>query len=245
MNEELQKIGQPVREVVIASSNPNKVSEIAKRLSCSEFSVRCIAEYGDPPTIAETAPNFVGNAYLKASGIAEWISGVTQDDVLRLVLADDSGLCVDALGGRPGVYSARFAGPDASDSQNNARMIDELRASGHDWSSAHYICVLVAAIVGAPRSDIGLDLSALDGDGQSNEVPYEIIVHPTAIVVAGRCEGEVGISAAGTGGFGYDPHFWVEQRTRTFAQMSWVEKMARSHRGRALAGLESVLSKKI
>lgn len=231
-----------VSELVIASANPNKIAEIAKRLAGFEFAVRGMAEFGVPPTIPETAPDFVGNAHLKASGIAAWIAGVTRDEAPRLVLADDSGLCVDALGGRPGVHSARFAGPDASDRQNNARMVEGLRASGHEWSAAHYACVLAAVIVGAPWSALGLDLAALVGEGRASEGPYEIIGHPGALIVAGRCEGEIGISTAGTGGFGYDPHFWVEQRARTFAQMSRAEKLAFSHRGRALAGFEAVLA---
>ena len=237
------------RRLILASGNAHKVEELAAMLSRAE--ARSVRELevvgmkvlGAPPEIDESETDFHGNAVLKARGIARWAAsrGAAADD---LVLSDDSGICIDALDGRPGVFSARYAGPDADDAANNRRMVEELRALGLDASRAHYACVLClvrvdGASIGLPScADADWVAHALGGDAETGDAP--------SLCVEGRCEGEVRTVAQGSGGFGYDPHFWVDGRERTFAELSEAAKAARSHRGaamdRLMAGLPEILS---
>lgn len=207
--------------IVLASGNAHKVTEIAEMVgrALPEVVVLGMNSFGDPPAIAETATTFAGNAALKARGIAGWLAQMGNTDD-ALVLADDSGICIDALDGGPGVYSARFAGEGASDDDNNQKMIDELQARGVDASPAHYACVLALAAV----------------DGRALPVPDAPGVYACdgTVCFEGRCEGEVRTLRRGHGGFGYDPHFWVDQRTLTFAELRPPDKAARSHRGAAV-----------
>ena len=178
------------RRLVLASGNQHKVGELARLVAAAGLPLRVEAagELGALPAIVEDAPTFLGNALLKARGFAEWLvgRGVAGD---ALVLADDSGLCVDALGGAPGVYSARFAGPGAGDRANNARLVEALAAIGLDRSPAHYVCVLAL---------VRVDGGALPGAAEG------------ARWFEGRMDGEVRAAARGGGGFGYDPHFWID-----------------------------------
>lgn len=216
------------RRLVLASGNRHKVGELARLVAEAgvALEVSAAGEFGAVPEVVEDADTFVGNALLKARGFAGWLAelGVPGD---TLVVADDSGLCVDALEGGPGVWSARFAGPGAGDTRNNARLVAELEARGLAASPAHYVCVLVAARVdGAPVAA---------GSGAA-ELAFE-----------GRMDGEVRTSARGSGGFGYDPHFWIDGGARTVAELSAEAKGARSHRGAAtralLAALPGILAR--
>jgi XTP/dITP diphosphohydrolase len=207
--------------MVLASGNAHKVKEIAEMVGRAMPDVVVIGmkTFGDPPEIAETADTFAGNAALKAKGIAAWLKAQGGADD-AIVLADDSGICIDAFDGGPGVYSARFAGPDATDAQNNQRMVDDLQAKGLEASPAHYACVLSLARV----------------DGRKLPVPEAARVYDTdgTVCFEGHCIGEVRTQARGEGGFGYDPHFWVDDRTITFAELTPTAKAARSHRGAAV-----------
>ncbi|PRP99620.1 non-canonical purine NTP pyrophosphatase [Enhygromyxa salina] len=217
------------RRIVVATTNPHKLQELTSTLARARFpevrqleivSVAALPEYGMPPEIEETEITFVGNAVLKAAGIAQWLRtvGAPRDE---LVLADDSGLCVDAFDGKPGVYSARFAGPDATDETNNAKLVAELGARGIDASPADYVCVLAIRQVGTRPFDFTLpDAGA-------------IFMRENCLCIEGRCRGTVRVAARGDGGFGYDPHFWIDGDTRTFAELSRGEKSQRSHRGAA------------
>jgi XTP/dITP diphosphohydrolase len=229
------------RRLVIASRNQHKVDELAAMLARAKLdtaievmSVAALPEYGPPPEVDETEPTFSGNAVLKADAIASWLRmhGAPRDD---MVLADDSGLCVDALEGKPGVYSARFAGPNASDEDNNAKLVAELEARGLDSSPAEYVCVLALRNVGLRMFDFTLpDAGAL-----------YIVGH--CLCIEGSCRGIIRVERCGSGGFGYDPHFWVDDSTvgagaaramgRTFAELSPGEKSQRSHRGMAMRRL--------
>lgn len=220
------------RRLVIASRNQHKVDELAAMVARGQFatvlevvSVAALPGYSPPPEVEESATTFSGNAVLKADAIAGWLrmNGAPRDD---LVLADDSGLCVDALEGKPGVYSARFAGPDATDEDNNAKLVSELQARGLDSSPAEYVCVLALRNVGPRMFDFTLpDAGAL-----------YIIGH--CLCIEGSCRGEVRVERRGSGGFGYDPHFWMDGATgRTFAEIGPGEKSQRSHRGSAMRRL--------
>ena len=216
--------------LVVASGNTHKVGEIADMLRASvpDLKVVGMGELGDAPSVPETAETFGGNALLKARGIAAWLreQGADGGD---LVLADDSGICIDTFGGGPGVYSARFAGPEATDEENNARMVQGLEDFGVDRSPAHYACVLALTRV----------------DGQALQAPQaeRVSAADGAVCIEGRCHGYVRKVRRGDGGFGYDPYFWVDEDARTFAELSREQKAERSHRGAAIRLLVQHLPK--
>jgi len=192
---------------VIASGNAHKVEEIREFIERSGLAAEIVGvrSFGDAPNIDETADTFVGNATLKAQGVASWLAARAEPPG-TWVLADDSGLCVEALGGGPGVRSARFAGPTATDAENNEALVRVMQALGLSRSRAYYTCALVCVRV--------------DGTGIDRfEAHWPV---------------EVRIDARGAGGFGYDPHAWVENGRRTVAELSRAEKDLVSHRGQAL-----------
>lgn len=197
--------GGRVRErVVLASANPAKVVEL-RRILGERFDL--VPRPPQVPEVVEDADTFEGNARLKAVALVE-ATGLP-------ALADDSGLEVDALAGEPGVFSARYAGPDATDPQNTARLLDELADVADPADrTARFRCVLV--------------LRRPDGD---------------EIVAEGSCEGRIAAGPAGDRGFGYDPVFIPEPGDgRTFAELPEDEKNSISHRGRAIAELDRVLA---
>jgi XTP/dITP diphosphohydrolase len=230
-------------KIVLASTNRHKIAELEQMLAGSpEPAVRAHAVvsasalgYGPVPDIPETSEEFVGNALLKVHGIAEWLRehGEASDTI---VIADDSGLCVDALAGAPGVYSARFAGPEADDDANNAKLVAELEARGlaRDGSAGHYVCVLAARRVGD---------AALAWPGPQPEPSRGAVSEREGcLCLEGRCHGRVRTEGRGHGGFGYDPYFWIDGETRTFAELSPSAKAERSHRGAAMRLLVEALA---
>jgi XTP/dITP diphosphohydrolase len=188
-------------KVVLATANPGKQREFAALLGPRGLELVLQSALGIN-SIAETGSTFEANALLKARHAATH-SGLP-------ALADDSGLEVDALGGRPGVWSARFAGPEASDAENNAELLRELAARPGAARSARYRCVL--ALV--RRAD-----------------------DPQPLVARGVWEGRIGTTPKGSGGFGYDPYFIPAGFECTAAELSAVQKNALSHRGAALRDL--------
>jgi XTP/dITP diphosphohydrolase len=188
-------------QVVLATANAGKQRELAALLAPLNIELLLQSALGIE-AIEETGTSFEANALLKARHAAAR-SGLA-------ALADDSGLEVDALGGRPGVYSARYARLGASDAENNARLISELEQVGDAQRSARYRCVLV------------LVRSAADH---------------APLVAHGSWEGHIARQAAGTGGFGYDPWFIPLGCSCTVAQLSAEKKNALSHRAQALRQL--------
>jgi XTP/dITP diphosphohydrolase len=190
--------------LVVASSNPGKLSELGVLLA--QFTAEIVPQsaLGIAPA-AETATTFAGNALLKARHAAR-LSG-------SAALADDSGLEVDALGGEPGVHSARYAGIDASDAANNAKLLAAL-AQFPAPRRARYRCV-VALVAGADD--------------------------PAPLVAAGSWEGRIALAPRGSGGFGYDPLFLVGEGAVTAAELLPEVKNRISHRARALAALRARL----
>lgn len=196
--------GEPV---VLASANPKKVAELREILG-EVLDLRPRPPLSEVPDVVEDAPDFVGNARLKAAALVD-ATGMAS-------LADDSGLEVDALGGAPGVISARYAGEPTDDAANVARLLAELE--GHDDPAerqARFRCVLV--------------LQRPDG---------------SEVVAEGTVEGHIAHSPRGDGGFGYDPVFVPDNGDPdlTFAEMDPAAKHAISHRGRALADLLAQLT---
>ena len=192
-----------MRKLVVASSNPGKLREYEQMLAPLGIEIVPQSKFGIPEA-GEPHATFVENALAKARH-ASRLSRMP-------AFADDSGICAAALGGEPGVHSARFAGSpggrENQDQRNNEKLIASL--SGHADRRAHYYCVIV------------LTRHADD---------------PEPVIAEGRWHGEVIDTPRGTNGFGYDPYFYVPQFGRTAAELLSEEKNAASHRGKALAAL--------
>ncbi|AGO56935.1 MULTISPECIES: XTP/dITP diphosphatase [Serratia] len=187
-----------MQKVVLATGNPGKVRELADLLADFGLNVVAQTELG-VDSADETGLTFIENAILKARHAAQ-ITGLP-------AIADDSGLAVDALGGAPGIYSARYAGVDASDQQNLDKLLVALKDVPQGSRGAQFHCVLVY---------------------------MRHAEDPTPLVFHGSWAGEITFESAGAGGFGYDPVFYVPELGRTAAELSRDEKSAVSHRGKAL-----------
>ncbi|NHZ92055.1 RdgB/HAM1 family non-canonical purine NTP pyrophosphatase [Massilia sp. CCM 8733] len=187
------------QRLILASNNAGKLKEFGEILAPVGFTLHAQGEF-DVPEADEPFATFVENALEKARH-ASRLTGLP-------ALADDSGVCVNALGGAPGVWSARFAGEPKSDARNNEKLIADLAA--HADKSAYYYCVLVYV--------------RHAGD-------------PQPVIADGRWNGEIVAEARGAGGFGYDPHFWIPSLGKCTAELTPLEKNALSHRGQALRAL--------
>lgn len=194
------------RRVVLASGNKGKVREINQLLSGLDIEVLPQTEF-DVPEIEETGLTFVENAILKARNAAAH-TGLP-------AIADDSGLEVDALKGAPGIYSARYAGADATDAENVAKLLREMKNVPDGKRSARFQCLMVY---------------------------MEHELDPTPLICQGTWEGSIATEEHGDSGFGYDPVFLVPGRDCTAAQLSAEEKNRLSHRGQALRKLLQALS---
>lgn len=190
--------------MILATRNRGKIREIQALLSDLGLEVCSLDDVPQMPEVVEDGTTFFANALKKASAVA-LATG-------ELALADDSGLEVDALGGAPGIYSARYAGPDADDLKNNARLLEDLARVPEGERSARFRCVLV---VYCPS-----------GHWMSAE---------------GTCEGTIAKAAFGSRGFGYDPIFYLPAFGRTMAEVGPEIKNRISHRAQALARLREIL----
>ncbi len=215
-----------MRRLVLASANAHKLGELAAMLAAAglKFAVTSARALGPAPTIVEDQDSFVAHAALKARGIAAWLAARGEPGD-TLVLADDSGVCVDALDGKPGVDSAVFAGPAADDAANNAALLAALAERGLERSPAHYVCVL------ALRRVDGAAMQLPGAEPHSEGADLTLFV--------ARWHGEIRRERAGAAGFGYDPYFWVAgaEGPTTAASLAPAEKNARSHRGLAVRRL--------
>lgn len=185
-----------MKKLVIASNNPGKLREFSQLLAPLGIEVVTQAQLGISEA-EEPHHTFVENAIAKARHVSRE-SGLP-------ALADDSGLCVNALKGLPGVISARFSGLPSNDERNNKALLQAMQ--NHDDRRAHYACVLV--------------LMRGAGDAQP-------------LIAEGEWRGEIARSPSGTGGFGYDPLFWLAEFSKTAAELTHDEKHAISHRGKAM-----------
>ncbi|MGF9700805.1 MULTISPECIES: XTP/dITP diphosphatase [Paenibacillus] len=198
--------------IIVATRNQGKVREFAHAFAPLGKEVKSMFDYPELPDVVEDGVTFAENAWKKAKAVG---------DALGLpVLADDSGLCVDLLDGEPGVYSARYAGEGATDALNNAKLLRTLESikSGEDTeqpllSPARFVCALVL-------------YDPVSGEKFEAE---------------GTAEGWITSEAAGGGGFGYDPLFYVPEYEMTMAELTLEQKQAISHRGHALRALVSKL----
>lgn len=195
------------RPLILASNNQGKLNEFAQLLAPLGFSLRTQSELGIAEA-EEPHATFIENALAKARHAAR--------ESKLPSLADDSGICVPALGGAPGVFSARFAGEPKSDAANNAKLVADLATQAD--KSAYYYCALVY-------------LRHADD--------------PQPVIAEGRWDGEVIATPRGQGGFGYDAHFWIPALGKTAAELTAAEKNQLSHRGQALRMLVSKLENKL
>ncbi len=191
--------------LVVGSRNRKKREEIMEILSGLGLELKDLTDRPDAPDVVEDGKTFAENARKKAIELALYLK--------EWVLGEDSGLVVPALNGRPGVYSARYAGKHGDDAANNARLLAELGPLPDDARAAYYVCTAALA----------------DPNGT------------VQAVVEGRCNGVIVRQARGTGGFGYDPLFLIPEYHQTFGELSAVVKHALSHRARALAQLRPTL----
>ena len=199
-----------MKTIVLATNNTHKVREIEGALAMEGWEFKTLRQMGLVSDPTEDADSFVGNARIKARAAHEVSGGLA-------ALADDSGIMVDALGGRPGVYSARYAGEQCDDDANNAKMLAELEGTPWEQRTGRYVCALVF----------------VDEDGSE-------------LVAEGTVEGKIGFDLQGEGGFGYDPMFYPDayDGKLTFAQVSQEDKAVISHRGVALRKLAEMIAAK-
>ncbi len=210
-------------EIVLASRNKKKIAELSTLLSkyCGDkIKVLSLDDIGYSEDIEEDGQSFLENSIIKACVPAK---------MGYIGVADDSGLCVDALGGAPGVYSARYSGEGANDDKNNEKLLLELENT--DDRKAKFETVISVVI---PKS-LGLEVFHPMTDPEMEEYilkRFGIDAHVCSC--GGECEGEILRERRGEGGFGYDPIFYVSEKGKTFSELSQEEKNEISHRGRAM-----------
>jgi XTP/dITP diphosphohydrolase len=191
-------------KLVLATGNKNKITELNKLLTGLPFVIETIDNYPGLVMPEEDQPTFAGNAAKKAEVVSSF-SG-------EMALADDSGLEVDALGGRPGIYSARYAGEEGNYIANNRLLLKELSGLPPIQRAARFVCAIAIVIPG-----------------------------DQTYIIEESCPGLIAEELKGDGGFGYDPLFIYEPAGRTFAEMGAAEKNKISHRGRALKRVRELL----
>ena len=191
--------------IIIATGNKDKVREINEILKGTEFDAVSMKEIGIDPDIVEDADSFEGNALIKARTVHE----LTKE----YVMADDSGLCIDALNGAPGIYSARFCGEDSTYEEKFKKIFEMLKDVPEEKRTAQFVCAI----------------AVVRPDGSS-------------FTVRGECHGVLHEKPMGENGFGYDPIFYVPEFGMTTAQMSKEQKNMISHRGKALRAMVDKLS---
>lgn len=187
-----------MQRVLLATTNKGKQKEFKAMLSRLGFDLITPLDLNqEAPKVVEDGLTFEENAFLKAKAYAEAFQLPT--------IADDSGLEVDALGGKPGVFSARFAGPNATDAENVAKLLDQLKRVPHHKRTARFVCVIAYI--------------------EEDKAP---------LLVKGTCSGFIAEEPKGTSGFGYDPVFYLPQFHKTMAELTLEEKNKISHRAQAL-----------
>lgn len=194
-----------MKEIIIATKNKGKAKEFERMFEPLGLQVKTLLDYDHIEDVEETGTTFEENAILKAEEVSKKVN--------QVVIADDSGLIVDALNGAPGVYSARYAGLEKNDEANIDKVLKELKGIPERDRTARFYCALAVAFP----------------NGQT-------------ITVNGSCEGLILQERKGKNGFGYDPIFFVKELGKSMAELQPEEKSGISHRGRALKKLEDRLS---
>lgn len=193
-----------MKKIIFATGNADKMKEIREILSDLDAEILSMKEAGIQADIVEDGKTFEENAVIKATAISK-LTG-------EIVLADDSGLEIDWLGGEPGIYSARYMGHETSYREKNANLISRLDGVPKEKRTARFVCAIAAALP----------------DGNS-------------LVTRGTIEGYIGWEECGSNGFGYDPIFYLYENDKSTAELSAEEKNAISHRGKALCQMKKML----
>ena len=196
-----------MRQVIVATGNPHKVEEFERLLAGSDCSLGSAQICGGMPPVVEDGASFAENAAIKARALR----AIAPSDAW--ILSDDSGLEVDALRGAPGIYSARYAGENATDAENVAKLLHALRGIGAAQRTGRFRCVLCL----------------IDPAGKEHSF-------------AGACEGHIAEAPRGASGFGYDPVFIPDGYTASFAELGETVKAQHSHRARAVQTLRKFLA---
>jgi XTP/dITP diphosphohydrolase len=208
-DENLPRGRQVPTDLLVATYNAGKLRELSQLLAALPVRLRSLSEFSHITEVDETGTTFAENAALKACAYSR------QTDLLTL--ADDSGLEVDALGGAPGIFSARYAGLGATDETRRQRLLEELSGVGDDERRARFVCAIALARPGSNAADIFM----------------------------GVCEGRIIRAAQGSGGFGYDPIFVPDGYEQTFGELAEEIKQIISHRARALAAARDHLAQQL
>ncbi|MDP4084522.1 MAG: XTP/dITP diphosphatase [Bacillota bacterium] len=193
-----------MKEVIVATKNPGKAKEFESIFASRGFVVKTLLDYPEIDDIEETGQSFEENAVLKAEAVSKELN--------KIVISDDSGLIVDALEGRPGIYSARYAGEEKNDQANIDKVLDELKNAPTEKRTARFYCALAVA-----------------SPGQKT------------FTVSGTCEGFILGEKRGSNGFGYDPIFFVKEKNLSMAELTSEEKNQISHRANALRKLDHLI----
>jgi len=211
-----------MKQIIFATGNAGKMKEIREILNGTGWNVLSLKDAGIDADIEENGTTFEENAKIKAEGIRNWClengipgcSGISAEEII--VLADDSGLEIDALNKEPGVYSARYMGEDTSYDVKNKNLIDRLDGVPKEKRTARFVCAIAAVLP----------------DGR------ELVTRQTM-------EGYIGWEPEGENGFGYDPIFYLDEYGCSSAAISPEQKNAISHRGKALRAMKELLKKEI
>jgi XTP/dITP diphosphohydrolase len=193
-----------MKEVIIATKNPGKAREFEHIFASRGIEVKTLLDFPEIPEVEETGTTFEENAILKAEAVSKALN--------KMVIGDDSGLIVDALEGRPGIYSARYAGEPKNDQNNTEKVLAELKNVPEENRTARFYCALAVAVPGQ-----------------------------TTMTVSGTCEGRILTEPRGVNGFGYDPVFYVPEKGLAMAELSADVKNKISHRANALIKLDVLL----
>lgn len=196
-------------QLILGTHNKKKCAELRELLLPLGLQLHSLAEVAGPIEVEETGQTFIENARLKACEQAKHLKQWT--------IGEDSGLCVPFLDGAPGIYSARYSGPRATDESNNAKLLEALADASSKQRSAYYVCTIVLS----------------DPSGEA------------ILEAEGRCWGRILKSPRGEGGFGYDPLFEIPEYHQTFAELGSTVKSVLSHRARALETFTSQLRKRL
>ncbi|WP_309867742.1 XTP/dITP diphosphatase [Bacillus sp. SLBN-46] len=193
-----------MKEVIIATKNPGKAREFEHIFASRGIEVKTLLDFPEIPEVEETGTTFEENAILKAEAVSKALN--------KMVIGDDSGLIVDALEGRPGIYSARYAGEPKNDQNNTEKVLAELKNIPEEDRTARFYCALAVAVPGQKT-----------------------------MTVSGTCEGRILTEPRGVNGFGYDPVFYVPEKGLAMAELSADVKNKISHRANALIKLDVLL----
>lgn len=203
--------------IIFATGNAGKMREIREILGDIGMEILSMKEAGIEADIVEDGASFEENAVIKARAVAARLAGQQEPAYAdAIVMADDSGLAIDALNGEPGIYSARYLGEDTPYSVKSASLIERLAGVPDEKRTARFVCAIAA-----------------------------VLATGETLVTQGVIEGRIGYEEKGGNGFGYDPIFWVPEYGCTTAQLSEEEKNRISHRGRALRAMKEELGKRI